>query len=155
MRKFRTVTVLAGALSLAAPSAKATTSTANMVVGIVITAGCTVAVTNINFGSTPAPLLASAQASTIAMGGLFSFTCSPGATTPALTAGQGNNYLTSTNRMKGAVSGGFVPYSLAMPTIPTFIGTVQSVQITATIPALSTLPTVDSYTDTVLLTLTY
>ncbi len=145
----------AGVTTLAFTDANATTSTTNMSVSIQITAGCNISVTNINFGSTAATVLTSAQTSTAAMGGLFSYTCSPGTNTPALTAGQGNNYLTSTNRMKGGTLGGFIPYSLTLPSIATFTGSAQTAQITATIPAQATLPAVDTYTDTVVLTLTY
>jgi spore coat protein U-like protein len=42
-----------------------------------------------------------------------------------------------------------------MPTIATFTGAAQTAQITATIPAQATLPTVDVYSDTVVLTLSY
>ena len=147
---------LAGAAaSLLVSGAQATTSTTNMNVSIQITAGCNISVTNINFGSMPATNLTSAQTSTAAMGGLFTYTCSPGSNTPALTAGQGNNFLTSTNRMKGAVNAGFIPYSLNLPSIATFTGVAQTAQITATIPAQAALPAVDTYTDTVVLTLTY
>ena len=65
----------------------------------------------INFGSMPATNLTSAQTSTAVMGGLFTYTCSPGSNTPALTAGQGNNYQSPNNRMKGATNNGFLPYS--------------------------------------------
>lgn len=154
MRNIVVAALAAASLSLAISSADATTSTANMNVSITITAGCTVGVTSINFGSVAATVLTSAQTSTAAMGGLFSFTCSPGSTTPALTASQGNNFSTN-NRMKGATNGGFLPYTLSLPTIPAFTGTTQTAQITATIPAQTTLPSVDSYTDAVVLTLTY
>lgn len=156
MRKVGTAAALAlASLALAASSARAATSTANMSVSITITAGCTVSVTNINFGSLAATALTAAQTSTAAMGGLFSFICSPGSATPALTAGQGSNFITPNNRMKGATNGGFLPYTLSLPTIPTFTGVAQTAQITATIPAQATLPTVDSYSDIVALTLTY
>ena len=145
----------AASLLFAVAPARATTSTASMNVSITITAGCTVGVTNINFGSVASTVLATAQTSTAAMGGLFSYTCSPGSATPALTASQGNNFATANNRMKGATNGGFLPYSLTLPTIATFTGSAQTAQITATIPAQATLPTVDSYVDTVVLTLTY
>jgi spore coat protein U-like protein len=147
--------LVAGAASLAYSDADATTSTANMNVSIQITAGCNISVTNINFGSLPATTLTSAQTSTAAMGGLFTYTCSPGSNTPALTAGQGNNYLSPNTRMKGGTLGGFLPYSLNLPAIATFTGSAQTAQITATIPAQATLPAVDTYTDTVVLTLTY
>lgn len=145
----------AAAPSLLASIAHATTSTTNMNVSIQITAGCNISVTNINFGPLPATNLTSAQTSTAAMGGLFTYTCSPGSITPALTAGQGNNFLVSTNRMRGATNGTFIPYSLNLPSVATFTGSAQTAQITATIPAQAILPTVDTYTDTVVLTLTY
>ena len=147
--------LVAGAASLVSCAAMATTSTTNMNVSIQITAGCNISVTNINFGSMPATNLASAQTSTAAMGGLFTYTCSPGSNTPALTAGQGGNFAASSNRMKGGTNGGFLPYALNLPAIATFTGVAQTAQITATVPAQATLPTVDTYTDTVVLTLTY
>jgi spore coat protein U-like protein len=157
MRNFRNGFVALGAITasaLASAPAGATTSTVNMSVGITITAACSLSVTNINFGSMVSTALTTAQTSTSAMGGLLTYTCSPGSATPALTYGQGANY-SSTNRMKGTTNGGYIPYSLAMPTISAFTGVAQTAQITATIPALTTLPAVDVYSDTVVLTMTY
>jgi spore coat protein U-like protein len=57
--------------------------------------------------------------------------------------------------MKGSTTGKLIPYALNLPAIAAFTGVAQTAQITATIPAQTTLPTVDSYTDTVVLTLTY
>jgi len=142
------------AIEAASAPAGATTSTTNMTVGITITAACNVSVTNINFGSMVSTALLSAQTSTAAMGGLFTYTCSPGANPPSLTYDHGQNY-SGGNQMKGTTNGGFIPYSLAMPTISTFTGVAQTAQITATIPAQTTLPTVDVYSDTVVLTLNY
>ena len=145
--------VLAVFASLAIPAlAAAATSTSNMNVSITVTAACTLAVTDINFGSVAAATLATAKTSTAAMGGLLTYTCASN-NTPGLTASQGQNFAAG-NRMKGAL-GGFLPYSLTVPTLPTFTGVQQAAQITATIPAQSTLPTVDTYTDQVVLTLTY
>ena len=144
---------VAGVLAAYAP-ASATTSTTNLNVGITITAGCTISVTNINFGSLAATALLSAQTSTAAMGGLFTYTCSPGSNPPALTYGNGLNY-SSGNRMIGTSHGTFIPYSLNMPTITAFTGSAQTAQITATIPALAAPPTVDAYSDTIVLTLNY
>jgi spore coat protein U-like protein len=138
---------------LAAPAAFAAQSTANMNVGITVTAACNVAVTDINFGSAPASALSSAMTSTAAMGGLFTYTCGPTSTTPSLAAGQGQNF-SSNNRMKGLL-GGFLPYSLNVPAVATFTGVAQTAQITATIPAQGTLPAADVYTDAVVLTLNY
>ena len=153
MRKIVALAVAAASLALASPS-QAATSTANMNVSITITSGCVVSASNINFGSYASSVLTASLTSTSAMGGLLSFTCSPGST-PALTAGQGNNYSAPNNRMKGATNGGFLPYTLNLPTIPTITGSAQTAQITATIPAQTTLPAPDNYTDTVVLTLTY
>ena len=144
-----------GLLCCTASSAGATTSTANMNVSIQITAGCNVSVTNINFGSIPSTGLVSAQTSTPGMGGLFSYTCSPGALLPALTAGQGANYKAPNNQMKGATTGALLPYTLTLPALANITGATQTAQITATIPAQTTVPGVDSYADTVVLTLTY
>ncbi len=142
------------ALEAASSPAGAASSTTNMTVAITLTAACNISVTNINFGSMTSTALLSAQTSTPAMGGLFSYTCSPGSNTPTLTYGQGSNY-SSSNRMIGASNGGFIPYSLTMPTIATFTGAAQTAQITATIPAQATLPAIDTYSDTVVLTLSY
>jgi spore coat protein U-like protein len=153
MRPF-IVAALLGATALVSSAATAATSTANLNVSIQITSGCTVSVTNINFGSVASTALGVAQTSTAGMGGLFSYTCSPGTTTPALTASQGS-YYSGSNRMKGATNGTFLPYTLNLPSIASFTGALQQAQITATIPAQTTLPTVDTYSDTVVLTLTY
>ena len=152
--RFAAAVLAAGFALAAAGPASATTSTTNMNVSITITAACNISVTNINFGSVPSTTLAAAQTSTVAMGGLFSYTCSPGTAAPVLTAGNGNNY-SGGNRMKGGTLGGFLPYTLNLPAIAAFTGNAQTAQITATIPAQATLPAVDTYTDTVVLTLTY
>jgi spore coat protein U-like protein len=133
-------------------AAHAGTSTANMNVTITITSGCTFSVTNIGFGNQTATSLSTALTSTAAMGGLLTYTCSPGSS-PTLSASNGQNY-TTTNRMKGSTTD-FIPYSLNVPTLPMGTGTAQTVQITATIPAQGSLPAVDSYSDAVVLTLTY
>ncbi len=138
---------------LAAPAAFAAQSTANMNVSITVTAACTVSVTDINFGSVPATALSAAMTSTAAMGGLFTYTCGAESNTPALAASQGQNY-SSSNRMKGAL-GSFLPYALNVPAVSAFSGAAQTAQITATSPAQGTLPAVDTYTDAVVLTLTY
>jgi spore coat protein U-like protein len=140
------------AVILAAP-AFAATSTANMNISITVTSACTVSVTDINFGSTPASALLSTTTSTAAMGGLFSYTCGASATTPTLAYSQGQNYL-GVNRMHGSL-GGFLPYALNIPAIAAFTGAPQTAQITATIPAQAVLPAADTYTDAVVLTLTY
>jgi spore coat protein U-like protein len=145
--------VLALSASLAIPAfAFAAQSTSSMNVSITVTAACTLAVTDINFGAVAAATLATAQTSTAVMGGLFTYTCASN-NTPGLAANQGQNFAAG-NRMKGAL-GSFLPYSLTVPTLPPYTGAQQTAQITATIPAQGTLPTVDTYTDQVVLTLTY
>ena len=156
-RKLFAVGLLAAAFAPAG-SALAATSTANMNVSIQITAGCNISVTNINFGSQAASVLASALPSTAAMGGLFTYTCAPQVgVTPVLSTNTGLNPLAGVNRMKGALATpGFIPYSLNLPAnLTAATGSAQTFQIIATIPAQATLPNVDSYTDTVVLTLTY
>ena len=154
MRIHRHILIAAAVLGAASAPAGATTSTTNMTVGITITAACNISVTNINFGSMLSTALLSAQTSTPAMGGLFTYTCSPGSNTPSLAYGNGTHY-SGGNRMLGATNGGFLPYTLAMPVIATFTGVAQTAQITATIPVQVTLPAVDVYSDTVVLTLSY
>ena len=154
MRVYSRVTALVLASALPMASAYAATSTANMNVGIQITAACNIGVTDINFGAQAATVLAAALTSTPPMGGLFSYTCSPGTAPPALTASNGANYSGTTNQMLGT-TGALIPYSLTMPAIPAFTGLASTAQITATIPAQATLPAVDTYTDAVVLTLTY
>ncbi len=142
------------AWSFGVAPAGATSSTINMSVGITITAACNLSVTNINFGSMLATALTSAQTSTPAMGGLLTYTCSPGSNTPSLGYGQGLHYTTS-NQMMGVNTATYIPYTLTMPTIATFTGVIQTAQIYANIPPQTTLPAVDVYSDTVVLTLSY
>jgi spore coat protein U-like protein len=145
--------LVATAALLAAPAASfAAQTTANMNVSISVTSACGVSVTDIQFGSVPASSLSTAMTSTAAMGGLFTYSCAS-ANTPALVASQGQNYA-SGNRMKGLL-GGYLPYGLNVPSLVAFTGAAQTSQITATIPAQGTLPAVDTYTDAVVLTLTY
>jgi spore coat protein U-like protein len=153
MRHFLRRGLLAAAL-LAAPSlAFAAQSTTNMNVSMTVTTACTISVTDINFGAVPASALISSLTSSASMGGLFTYACGASTTTPALAASVGQNHTTS-NRMKGSL-GGFIPYSLNIPAVAAFSGAVQTAQITATIPAQGTLPAADTYTDAVVLTLTY
>lgn len=141
-----------------ASSAFATTSTINnFTVSISITAGCTISATNINFTSIQgSTLLTTAQTSTAANGGLFTYQCTAGnGTTPALTSNFGAHPTGSQAYMKGVTTPGLIAYSLNLPTIATFTGAPQTAQITATIPTVATVPAVDTYSDTVTLTLTY
>ena len=147
-------------LSLAAMSpALAATSTATMNVKINVTSACNVAVTDIDFGNVPATGFVAAQTSTVAMGGLFNYTCgAQAAPLPVLTQNGGANNSGSTNQMANA--GLFIPYSLNIPaggvTLPALNGALSSYQILATIPALgAVIPATGAYTDPVILTLTY
>lgn len=141
-----------------ASSALATTSTINnFTVSITITAGCTISATNINFGSVPGQnLLTGPLTSTAGQGGLFTYQCTANTgTSPTLTANTGAHPTGAQAYMKGSTYSGLIPYSLTMPTITTFNGAAQTAQITATIPTQTTIPSVDTYSDTVTLTLTY
>ncbi len=151
--------ILAAGFALAAlgsGSALAATVTTNMQVSVSITAGCAISATNIAFGSLSAStVLTAAQTSTAAMGGLVSYTCTTGSgSTPGLTTSLGANASGAQARMKG-VGGTFLNYSLNMPAIGAVTGSAQTAQVTATIPLQATAPAIDSYTDTVTLTLTY
>lgn len=155
---FKRILVAAAAvLPLATGSALATTSTVNnFQVSIGITAGCNISATNIAYGAIQGgALLTTAQVSTAAMGGLVTYQCAAGTgTSPTLTASTGANPTGAQANMKGTL-GGLIPYSLAMPAIAAFTGATQTAQITATIPVMAVAPSVDSYVDTVTLTLTY
>ena len=152
MRFAASVLALSACLPFAS-LAGAATLTQTMNVSISVSATCAVSVSDINFGTVAASTLSSALASTAAMGGLLTYTCAS-ANTPGLAASQGQNYSAS-NRMKGSTSGGFLPYTLTLPTLPAYTGAQQTAQIKATIPAQTTLPVNDTYTDQVVLTLTY
>ena len=147
--------VATAALSAALPLAPAVaaTSTTNMTVNIQIVAACVLAVTNINFGTQTAASVAAGMVSTVAMGGLFTSTC-PNGTSPVLTASQGANWSGTTNRMKGVTPTNLIPYSLAWPALPPSTGALVTTQITATLPVQAA-PAIDTYTDSVVLTLTY
>jgi len=154
----RIASASAGMALLASTPAFATTSTINnFTVSVSITAGCTISATNINFGGVQGnALLTTAQTSTPAMGGLFTYQCTPNTgTAPSLAASTGANPNGAQARMKGTTFGGFINYNVNVPSITAFSGASQTAQITATIPTLATVPSVDSYTDTVTLTLTY
>jgi len=155
---FKRILVAATAmLPLATGSALAATSTVNnFQVSINITAGCNISATNIAYGAIQgSALVTTAQVSTPAMGGLVTYQCATGTgTSPVLTASTGANATGGQANMIGTL-GGLIPYSLAMPAIAAFTGSTQTAQITATIPIMAAAPAVDSYTDTVTLTLTY
>jgi spore coat protein U-like protein len=141
-----------------ASSAFAATSTINsFTVSITITAGCTISATNINFGSVPGQnLLTGPLTSTAGQGGLFSYQCTANTgTSPTLTAGPGLHPTGTQAFMKGTANGALIPYSLTIPPITAFNGQAQSVQMSATIPTQTIVPSVDAYSDTVTLTLTY
>jgi len=147
--------IAAGVLTATLPLAPAfaATSTANMTVNIQIIAACTVSVSNINFGSQVAASVAAGMVSTAAMGGLFTSTC-PNGTSPVLTASQGANWSGTTNQMNGVTPTNLIPYSLSWPALPPSTGVAVNTQIIATLPVQAA-PAIDTYTDSVVLTLTY
>ena len=143
---------------LASGAAHATTVTLNnFQVDVSITSGCTITATNINFGAIAGSvLLTTAQTSTPAMGGLFTYQCNGGTgAAPVLTASTGAHASGTQPRMAGAIGTDFLNYTLTMPSLVAFNGTAQTGQITATIPTLAAVPTVDTYSDSVTLTMTY
>ena len=143
----------AALLALIAPAsgALAATTTTSMPVSITITNACTISVTPLVFTTTAGTTLSSAYSTTT--GGVFSYQCTPNGLVPGLTYGNGNNF-SGTNRMKGT-GGTFIPYSLSAVTLVTPTGAVQTATIPGLIPAQASIPAVDTYTDSVVLTLTY
>lgn len=156
---FKRILAAAAAASLLTfGAAQATTVTLNnFQVNVSITSGCTITATNINFGAIAGSvLLTTSQTSTAAMGGLFTYQCNGGSgAAPVLTASTGAHASGTQPRMAGSIGTDFINYTLAMPSLAAFNGTAQTGQITATIPTVAAVPQVDTYADSVTLTMTY
>ncbi len=156
---FKRILAAGAALGLLASGvAHATTAIVNnFQIDVSITAACTITATNINFGAIAGSvLLSTAQTSTAAMGGLFSYQCNGGTgAPPVLTASTGAHASGAQPRLAGTAGTDFINYSLNLPSLAAFDGTVQTGQITATIPIVVAVPPVDAYNDSVTLTLTY
>jgi spore coat protein U-like protein len=158
-------------LGLGPLAAVAGTATANLNVTLTITAACTINATTLAFPSTDGISLTTTP---ITASTTVSVTCTSGSPF-TIGMGQGNNY-SGGNRM--ASSGNYIPYGLytdsawtdawttttenngcSGPANSCYVGTgtgsAQSVTIYGKVPTLATAPTAGSYTDTVLMTITY
>jgi len=167
--------VLAAALlaaSLLPPAtAQAGTATANLAVSITITASCTVNAATLTFPSTPGTSLTAA-----AVTGSTTMQVNCTNTSPySIGMGQGANYSGGSNRMTS--SGNYLPYGLFVDAafthpwttgatnsscttandcyLGTGNGSAQTVNIYGQVPTTATAPTPGTYTDTVLMTVTY
>jgi spore coat protein U-like protein len=167
----RKLAFAAALLALNSPaSAQAGTATANLTVQIQITASCTINAASLTFTSTASTSLTSAAvtgSTTVAV------TCSN--TSPySIGMGQGANY-TSSNRM--ASGSNYLPYTLYTDSgythpwttgatsttctvanqcyLGTGNGSAQSVTIYGQVPVTAAAPAPGTYSDTVLMTITY
>ena len=154
-----------------AATAQAGTATANLTVQITITASCTINASTLTFPSTPGTSLTAAA---VTGSTTVSVTCTN--TSPySIGMGQGNNYSGGSNRMASA--GNFLPYTLyvdAAYTHPwttgatnttctttndcylgTGSGSAQSINIYGQVPTTASAPPPGTYSDTVLMTITY
>jgi len=152
-------------------SAQAGTSTANLTVQITITASCTINAATLNFGSVAGTTLAT----TLQSGSTtVSVTCTNGSPY-SIAMDNGANASGSQRRMANA--GNFISYNLYTDAAHTnpwttatssttctttngcFLGTgngsAQTVNIYGNVPATGTAPNTGTYTDTVVMTITY
>jgi spore coat protein U-like protein len=158
-------------LALGPLAAVAGTATANLTVTLTITAGCTITSPTLTFPSTAGTALTAAA---VTASTTVSVTCTN--TSPyTIGMGQGANYSAGSNRM---ISGGnYIPYGLfvdaawthpwttgANPTtcttsndcsIGTGTGSAQTITIYGNVPIIAVAPTAGTYTDTVVMTVTY
>jgi spore coat protein U-like protein len=147
------------------------TSTANLTVTLTITGSCTINAATLAFPSTAGTSLLS---SAVTASTTVSVTCTNGSAY-SIGMGQGSNY-SSGNRM--ASGGNFIPYGLFLDAawtqawstttannsctggantcyLGTGNGSAQSVNIYGKVPTVATAPAPGSYSDTVLMTITY
>jgi len=150
--------------------AQAGTATANLTVTMTVTASCTINTATLTFPSTAGTALTSAA---VTANTTVSVTCT--SSSPyAIGMGQGNNYA-SGNRM--ASGGSYLPYGLYVDSgytypwttaasnsscttandcyLGTGTGSAQSVPIYGQVPTTATAPVPGTYTDTVLMTITF
>ena len=150
------LTLAAGVTVLSAASAMAATATGTLTVNATVNSSCTIGNATLNFGTYTTALGASNTAN-------VNVNCTLG-TTYTLAMGQGQNYDTTaaTNRMKSsAISGGvshYIPYTATFTTgtLPTGLGLAIPVAtlITGNAPLGANVPA-DTYTDSVVMTVTY
>ena len=156
---------------LGAAVAQAGTATANLTVQMTITASCTINAATLTFPST-----AGTSLTTTAVTGNtnLSVTCTNNSPY-SIGMGQGNNYSGGSNRM--ANGSNYLPYGLYVNSsltnpwttgasnssctttndcyLGTGNGSAQSVPIYGQVPTTATAPVPGTYTDTVLMTVTY
>lgn len=168
---FAAIVIAFCGLSFRPSEAEAGTATGNLTVQLTVTASCTINTATLNFGSvagTSLPTAAVTGSTTV------SVTCTNGSPY-SIGMGQGLNYL-STNRMVS--SGNYIGYGLYLNStytepwstttsnnscsggtntcyLGTGNGTAQSVTIYGQIPTVATAPAPGSYSDTVIMTITY
>ncbi|WP_128971318.1 Csu type fimbrial protein [Bradyrhizobium tropiciagri] len=152
-------------------SAQAGTSTANLTVQITITASCTINAATLNFGSVSGTTLATTLQSSSTT---VSVTCTNGSPY-SIAMDNGANPSGSQRRMANA--GNFISYNLFTDAAHTnpwttatssttctttngcFLGTgngsAQTINIYGDVPATGTAPNTGTYTDTVVMTITY
>jgi spore coat protein U-like protein len=172
LKTSRLLTAALMAASLLPPAtAQAGTATANLAVSITITASCTVNAATLTFSSTPGTSL-----TTTAVPGSTTMQVSCTNSSPySIGMGQGSNYSGGSNRMVS--SGNYLPYVLYVDSALThpwtagatnsscatanqcYLGTgngsQQSINIYGQVPTTATAPTPGTYSDTVLMTVTY
>jgi spore coat protein U-like protein len=151
-------------------TAQAGTATNNLTVTMTITASCTINAATLTFPSTPGTSLTS---SAVTANTTVSVTCT-NSSPYAIGMGQGNNY-SSGNRMANGTN--FLPYGLYVDSgythpwttaassttcttandcyLGTGTGSAQSIPIYGQVPTTATAPVPGTYSDTVLMTITY
>lgn len=171
MMWLRVWVALLAILPVFATSAGAGTATNNLTVQITITASCSITAGTLTFASTAGTSLTSAAVSGSTT---VSVTCT-NSSPYSVGMGQGNNYSGGSNRM--ASSGNFLPYVLytdvalthawttsASTTTCTVAngcalgtgnGSAQTITIYGQVPTTASAPVAGTYSDTVLMTVTY
>jgi spore coat protein U-like protein len=168
--KLATVVLILGCLH-GAVTAQAGTNTNNLTVQITITASCTINASTLTFPSTAGTALTAAA---VTGNTTVSVTCTN--TSPySIGMGQGNNYSGGSNRMASASN--FLPYTLYVDValthpwttgatnssctttndcyLGTGSGSAQSIPIYGQVPTTASAPVPGTYSDTVLMTITY
>jgi spore coat protein U-like protein len=159
-------------LALGPLAAVAGTAPANLTVTLTVTAACTINATTLAFGSTDGISLTTIA---VTASTTVSVTCTSGSPF-TIGMGQGSNYGSGNRNM--ASGGNLIPYGLytdpawtdawttttenngcSGPANSCYVGTgtgsAQSVTIYGKVPTMATAPAAGSYTDTVLMTITY
>ena len=142
-------------------SAQAATATSNLTVQITITASCTINAATLDFLSNPGTTLV---ASNIDAQSTVSVTCTSGS---PYSIGMDNGANASGTQRRMKTGANFLNYNLyvdagrsttwttAAPALGTGNGSAQSVSIYGRVPSIGTAPPPGTYSDTVLMTITY